>query len=260
MKKRMKTILTEVNKLVGGYSKPSKQRSAKPSKPSKQRSAKPSKPGFTLIEMLVVIGIIAILIGASVGGYSFATKSAQTARGRELVSNTATALNVLFQRQGRWPERLLNAAKGERKLTARAAACLAVNGLMSFSYTTTEQDGEKVYVLSGLDRCGVVDPWAMDVLKRAPSGTSGEDLLVPSGGKVRDHILYFALDEDGDGITEAMVGGTSVRIRASAVVWSAGLDGVEAPYGKGQGGKGQQTKKSGKSDDIYSWHSNQVEK
>ena len=218
------------------------------------------RKGFTLIEMLVVIGIISILIGASIGGYSFATKSAQRARGRELVSNTATALQALFQKQNRWPPRLLAAARGERKLDADAAACLAVNDLMSLSYTTVEQDGEKVYRLSGLDRCGIVDPWATDVLKHTSVGTSGLDERVPSGGKVRDHILYFALDEDGDGITEAKVGGTQVRVRASAVVWSAGLDGVEAPYGKGQGGKGQQTKQAGKNDDIYSWHPNQVEK
>lgn len=203
------------------------------------------KRGFTLIEMLVVIGIIATLTAASIGGYSFATKSAQLARGRETVSNAATALNELFHLQNRWPPRLLEAARGQRQLTAEAAACLAVNGLMSLSYTTTEKDGEKICTLSGLDRCGIVDPWATDALKRAPSGGSGENISVPSGGTVKDHILYFALDEDGDGITEANLGGAQLRIRATAVTWSCGLDGVEAPYRKG--------------DDIYSWNPRQVE-
>ena len=203
------------------------------------------KKGFTLIEMLVVIGIIAALMAASIGGYSFATKSAQTARGRETVSNAATALNELFHLQNRWPPRLLTASKGQRQLTAEAAACLAVNGLMSLSYTKAEKEGETIYTLSGLDRCGIVDPWAMDALKHAPSGSSGENVRVPSGGTVKDHILYFALDEDGDGITEANVGGKQLRIRATAVTWSCGLDGVEAPYRKG--------------DDIYSWNLRQVE-
>ena len=211
--------------------------------------------------MLVVIGIIAVLIAASLGGYSFATKHAQQARGREIVSNTATALNSLFQRQNRWPPRLVQGAKAaEPQLTAEAGACLAVNNLMSLSYTTVEKDGERVYTLSGLDRCGIVDPWAMEVLKRLPPGNGGLNAKVPSGGEVRDHILYYAIDEDGDGITRATVGGTPLEIRGNAAVWSCGMDGVLSPYpyAGGSGGKGQQQKKSGRSDDIYSWSPHQV--
>lgn len=44
------------------------------------------KKGFTLVEMLVVIGIIVILLGASIGGFSKMTKSAERAKARELVS------------------------------------------------------------------------------------------------------------------------------------------------------------------------------
>ena len=226
-----------------------------------------SHKGFTLIEMLVVIGIIAVLIGATMGGYSFATRHAQKARGREAVSNAATALSILFQRQNRWPPKLAHGAQaGKPQLTADAAACLAANGLMSLSYTTVDDNGEKVYRLSGLDRCGIVDPWAMEVLKRLSPGDSGLNAKVPSGGEVQDHILYYALDEDGDGITVANVGGVTLNIRATAVVWSCGLDGVVSPYpysgnGGGGGGKGQNKNKSGKlSDDIYSWAPHQVEK
>ena len=119
------------------------------------------RKGFSLIEMLVVIGIIAVLMGTAVGGYSFATKRAQAARGRELVANTATALNLLFQKDGKWPGALLNeAGSGAGRLTARAAACLAVKKYMSLTYTRTEKDGESYYTLSGLDRCGIVTPWA----------------------------------------------------------------------------------------------------
>ena len=64
------------------------------------------KKGFTLIEMLVVIGIIAILIGASLAGYSSMVKTADKARCQELVSNVATALTMLFQNEGMWPKRL----------------------------------------------------------------------------------------------------------------------------------------------------------
>lgn len=226
------------------------------------------KRGFSLIEMLVVIGIIVTLMGASVGVYSHMTKRAQQARGRELVSNVATALNVLFQQKGKWPTALMSEASGGAgRLKARPAACLAVNKLMSLTYTKREQDGESYYTLSGLDRFGIVTPWAQAVIKRAGTSGGGTGLRVPSGGTVEDHILYYALDTTGEGIVKANVGGVALKIRANAAVWCAGMDGVLTPYpfssSGGSGAKGQSSASKSKSrmgDDIYSWAPNQVER
>ena len=204
------------------------------------------KKGFTLIEMLVVIGIIAALIAASMGGYTFATRHAQKARGRELVSNVATALNVLYQRQNRWPPALLAEAGGEGRLTAHAGACLAVNNLLSLSHTTKEVDGATVVTLSGLDRCGIVSPWALETLKRLSSGDSGLNAPVPSGGTVQDHQLHFAIDTEGRGFVEAKLKDRTVKIRGTVAVWCWGMNGVEDDYERSMAGRG-------KCDDIYSW-------
>ena len=53
------------------------------------------KRGFSLIEMLVVLGILAVLIAASIGSYSAVQKSAERAAARDLVSQVASALKTL---------------------------------------------------------------------------------------------------------------------------------------------------------------------
>ena len=62
-----------------------------------------SSKGFTLIEMLVVLAIIGVLMGALLMGYGHVPRRAQKARAQELVSNVATALNVILMHNGVWP-------------------------------------------------------------------------------------------------------------------------------------------------------------
>lgn len=204
------------------------------------------KKGFSLVEMLIVIGIIAILTGSSVAAFSNMTKRAQITKARELVLNTATALTALFQEKGYWPKSIFEGETGnfgEMKLDQVAAVSLAVNNLMSLTKTkTTDANGIASYRLSGLDRCGIVDPWAMDAIKKVSATTSAKNLKVRTGGTVDSHILRFAVDDDGDGVTEVSVNGASLKVRATACVWSCGPDGVFQPYSK-----------SGRSDDVYSW-------
>lgn len=198
-----------------------------------------AKKGFTLIEMLVVIGIIAALSAALAAGYGRVVKSAQRAKAQETVSNAAAALGLLIQRDGKWPQevRVNGGADGEGKgMTVAVAKILGEKKLMGVTMR-----GEQP---AGTDRCGIVDPWGVAALKK--SASAGEGTKVPTGGTVRDHIIYYAVDLDDDGITEATVGGETVRVRATAIAWGAGADGKIAPL-----------KERGRSDDTYSWRRGQ---
>lgn len=201
---------------------------------------------FTLVELMVVIAIIGIIISMSVVTYGHLTRKAQKTRGIELVSETKTALERLLMTAKVWPPALKSEASGEGRLTAKAAACLAVHKLMSLTYTTAEKDGETVYTLSGLDRCGVVTPWATEVLKRLPADKPALEARVPSGGTVRSHQLHFALDLDDKGYVDVRLGSRSIKINGKVAVWSWGMNGREDDYDESMAGRD-------KSDDIYSW-------
>ena len=193
--------------------------------------------GFTLIEMLVVIGIIAALIAATLGSYSAVTRSAEKAKCRELVAQVAMALAMLYQNEGNWPKRLAVQGKTDGKLDAETA--IVLKGY----YSLNVDDNGK---LIGYDRFGIVSPWAHDVIKRGGNGVSLTTRVSTSKHgpqTIDDHILHYALDLDGDGIIEgASVGGERVDVRATAIVWCAGKDGYMEKYSRGQ-----------KGDDVYSW-------
>lgn len=198
--------------------------------------------GFTLIEMLVVIGIIAALIAATLGSYSAVTRSAEKAKCRELVAQVAMALAMLYQNEGNWPKRLAVQGKTDGKLDAETA--IALKGY----YSLNVDDNGK---LIGYDRFGIVSPWAHGVIKRGGNGVSLTTRVSTSKHgpqTIDDHILHYALDLDGDGIIEgASVGGERVDVRATAIVWCAGKDGYMEKYSRGQ-----------KGDDVYSWTSGQT--
>jgi len=209
------------------------------------------KPGFTLIEMLVVLGIIAILIGASISGFSKMTRSADRAKAQELVSNVATALTQLYQREGNWPKRLAVNGGSDGVLDENVSVPLAKGGYISLTTTGKGADLK----LAGHDRFGLVTPWGMAVIKSKGSSASVGDLV--SG--TMDHRLHYALDLDGDGIINgASVGGKSVNIRATAAVWCGGRDGVISPYPYGDSSGKNSSGKTGPTDDVYSWTAGQT--
>jgi len=174
------------------------------------------KKGFTLVELLVVIGIIAILVGLSLTGFSKMMKTADNTKAQELLSNTATALSAIYEADGLWPKKIREAGgSGEGMLDKDVAIIIARRGMMSLS---TDAGKTK---LVGKDRFGIVTPMAATVIK---SRGEKAELGTPVTGTttIEDHILRFAVDLDGDGIIENANG---TKVRATAAVWCPGKDG-----------------------------------
>ena len=154
----------------------------------------------------------------------------------------ATALEAIYQRDGAFPRRVLAKGEHDGEMDDDVAYELAKRGVMTLTY----DDGKKKTV--GADRCGVLTPWAQDVVKRSKSGGVSDGTRVPSGGTIKDHRVHFAVDVDGDGYVEASVDGQSVRIRGSAVAWCCGRDGKQLNYSEGL-----------RRDCSYSWSRQQVD-
>lgn len=200
------------------------------------------KRGFTLIEMLVVIGIIAVLAGATIASFNKLTKGAEKAKAQEQVHQVATALAKIWETDGNWPKRLRENG-GERGgiLDRDNALVLAKQGVISL----TTKGKDKDMKLAGRDRFGLLTPWATKVVDRNASATEGTK--VDGGATIADHRLHFAVDVDGDGVISGVdVGGETIDIRATAVVWCIGKSG-------GQGGQPWPYSIGQKKDDVYSW-------
>ena len=107
------------------------------------------RKGLTLVEILVALGIISILIGASAAGYSRMTRAADKARCQELVSNTAVALTQYFNRNGSWPKVLITEAQGE------GVFCNAQLTLAMIRRHCTLTDDASAFLSGAYDRMGL---------------------------------------------------------------------------------------------------------
>ncbi len=217
---------------------------------------KTRRSGFTLIEMMVVIGIIGILAAVLAGGYTYAVKSAQRAKATEAVSNARTALEMLYEKLEGWPDEIFKDPRHEnfQVMGENVAKALGRNGLLNVNGIGGD---DKVYELRGVDRCGIADPWAQEVLRNADSKLNGQSLLtraVPSGGTVQDHLIYFAVDIDDDGFVTQAEGAPVNRVRAKVITWSAGADGglgdCSTDKPKKQSYNGRMVSNQ---DNVYSW-------
>ncbi len=191
---------------------------------------KRSDRGFTLAEMLVVIGIIGILIAVMAGGFTIVQTLAWKTRSQELVSNVATALSIYIQKEGSWPDEFLR-SKGN----VNNEVCKVLQEAKLLDVTTVKSDG--TINQNSPERLGLFSPWGQRIIRKNPKLTASLGAL-PSNVELQKHILQFRVDLNLDGkidqndATLGTIPGKGTTIRASAIVWSCG------PSGKADGETG----------------------
>jgi len=184
------------------------------------------RDGFTLVEMLLVIGIIGLLAGALIGSFSHFKTAGRQAQAQALVSEAATALTAYLQQNREWPEALLERTEMDEK------ACWALQQAKLMDVVIKKwSDSSQSWVdnSDSLDRFGLLDPWGRAALKKNPSLGSASAAL-EDGTKLSDHRLQYRLDTNYDGIIDSSDDyppPKNIPVRASAIVWSRGPDGKD---------------------------------
>ena len=188
--------------------------------------------GFTLVEMLVVMGLIGLLVAMMTGALKYAQNVAWQARAQELVSNVATALTIYISREGVWPKEILESGG-----VVDNEVCKVLQQAKLLDVTTVKSDGN--INQNSPERFGLLSPWGQRLLRRNPKMTASAGAL-PADSLLRRHMLQFRVDINYDGkidSSDATLGSIPGRggvIRASAIVWACG------PNGKDDGSTGAQ--------------------
>lgn len=203
--------------------------------------------GFTLVEMLVVMGLLGILLAFMVGALRYVQTTARKTQAQELVSNVATALTLYLEREGIWPEEIINSGG---LVNNQVLKILQNAKLLDTTAVTAvkKPDGTVEYQCNqnSPERFGLLSPWGQRLVRSMPTAKASLGGLPPSN--LRKHMLNFRVDLNYDGKidnTDGKLGSIpgDSTIRATVIVWSCG------PNGKDDGSWGAKSPK----DNQQSW-------
>ena len=181
--------------------------------------------GFTLVEMLVVIGIIGILAATLISSFTHVKIAARQSQAQNLVTEVATAMSLYAQKERDWPDEWLN----KDDIGMDDEVCWKLQEKKLFDVTTYKysKDGTVMNCTvanvnpQSPDRFGLLDPWARASLSK--SKTQSDADTAQTGGTYAEHRLQFRLDKNFDGKVDAADGAPpGIEVRASAIVWSRG--------------------------------------
>ena len=185
------------------------------------------RAGFTLVEMLVVIGIIGLLATAMVVSLSGMRKVAMQGEAQKLVTEVYTAFNILLQNERNWPQVILDNANKNGGINADVCAVFQSRGLIDLSTWKTGKINTEIN-WDSLDRFGLLDPYGKTALKKSPSQRNMNATIVDGVGTYKDHLLQYRIDKNFDGYVDSTEGAPNgYRIRAAVIVWSRGPDGKD---------------------------------
>ena len=93
--------------------------------------------GFTLIELMIVVAIIAILAAIAIPAYQDYTRRARLSEGISLASRTKVAITEYYSTEGRWPKDNIEAEViSANKIAGKGIAAVEIdNGVIKIKTT-----------------------------------------------------------------------------------------------------------------------------